>query len=234
MAKQSVRWRTLTRTAKRFALPMVLLCLVWIGMGWVVIPFWGNPWARLTMSWRVSHYLSDRYPQTRFQLTDTGYNFENQGYVAHVRSETEPAVEAIVVLSQDGKGRDDYLEQKLKTEMVAQLTPVVQFVLPEATVSANVSLPEGSDYSEGIPYGPEVSGEMTAVIRWELASTEPKAFVEQAAAVLSTLRQSGLRVDGCHFWGNLGDRSYALNLTKAEMAFTNEQLLPLVSKPGKW
>ncbi|MGE5673035.1 MAG: hypothetical protein ACM3XM_03990 [Mycobacterium leprae] len=224
----------MTRWAKRFALPIMLLCLVLIGMGRVVVPFWGNPWVRLTMGWRVSNYLSERYPETRFELTDTGYDFANQGYVAHVRSKTVPAVEAIVVLSQDGKSRDDYLERKLKTEMVAQLKPVVQLVLPGATVSAEIRLPDGSKYGEGMTYGPEVGGEMRAVITWELSSADPTLFVEQVTAVLVTVRQSGLRVDGCLFWGNLGDRSYALNLTKAEMVFTSEQLLPLVTKPGKW
>lgn len=224
----------MARWAKRFALPTMLLFLLLIGTGWVAVQFWGNPWVRLTMSERVSRYLSDRYPETRFELTGTGYDFLNRRYVAQVRSETEPAVEAIVLLSHLGEGQDDYLERKLKAEMVAQLTPVVRLVLPDATVSARVTLPDGSTYGKGITYGSEVTGELRAVIQWNLSSTEPQRFVEQATAVLAALRQSGLRVDGCLFWGNLGDRSYALDLTKPEMAFTNEQLTPLVSKPGKW
>lgn len=212
----------------------MLLCLVAYVTGWVEVPFWGNPWMRLTMSGRVADYLGDRYPETRFRLTDTGYNWLNQRYVAHVRSETEPAVAATVLLYHNGEGQDDYLEQKLKTEMVAQLLPVVQAVLPEATVRADVTLQDGRKHGEGITYGPDVIGEMMAGITWDLSSAEPQPFVEQAAAVLAALRQSGLRVDRCRFWGDLGDRSYALDLTKNEMAFTTEQLLPLVHKPGKW
>jgi hypothetical protein len=213
---------------------MVLLYLVLIGTGWVVVTFWGNPWVRLTMSERVATYLNDRYPGTRFQLTGTVYDFLNRRYVVHVRSETEPVIEATVELYRDGNGRDDHLEQKLKAEMMARLTPVVQFVLPEATVRADVALQDASKYNEGVTYGPEVRGKMRAEITWDLSSADPKPFVEQATAVLAALRESGLRVDRCLFWGNLGDRAYALELTKAEMAFTSEQLLPLVSRPGKW
>ncbi|HLN64234.1 MAG TPA: hypothetical protein VK464_22160 [Symbiobacteriaceae bacterium] len=218
-----------TRWAKSFAPRVLLLFLLLVATGWVVVISWGNPWVRLTMSGRVSKHLSVRYPETRFTVTDTGYDFFNRRYVAHVRSETEPAVTAIVVLSPLGKDQDDYLEQKLKAEMVAQLTPVVKSVLSEATVTASVRFPDGR-FSDG----PEVKGEVKAAIRWDLSATEPKPFVEQATAVLAALRQSGLRVDECSFWGNLGDRSYALDLTEAQMAFTSEQLLPLVRKPGKW
>ncbi len=224
----------MSRRSKLFTPQTLLLLLLFVGMGWVAAGFWGNPWVRLTLSGRVTDYLSDRYPQTRFVVASTGYDFLNGRYVVSVTSDTKPAITAIVELYRNGKAHDDYLEQKLEVEMAGRLTPVVKSALPEATVTAKVALLDDSKYGEEVTYGPAVRGRLSVGVSWNLASTEPERFVQQATAVLAAFRQSGLRIDQCTFWGRLGDRSYALSLTHAQMAFTDEQLLPLVGRPGKW
>lgn len=191
-----------------------------IGVSWIGMPVWGNPWVRLTLKGRVLGYLAEQYPQERFAYAESTYDFLNHRYVAVMVSAAQPDLEFRVSSGTGADWQDDYLRNKREHDLRSQAEPVVQAAMPEARVSATA-----------LGDGPQV---VSFSVSWELPGTTPEAFVADVRTIMDALLQGGQRADSYRFWCEIGDREYSLELTAEQARLSKEDLLPLVVKVGKW
>lgn len=205
-----------------------LLLLLLSGLGWILTVLFGNPLVRLTLGGRVNDYLQTRYPGTAFVREKTVYDFLSRRYVVRMRPAGEPEVSFRVSLGRDGRpDRDDYRETVLARNAQELFTPVVQTVLPGATVNAR-TVPADSDET-----GP--ASTIAVSVSWESDSAEPEAFVGQAMSVLAAVQRGSLQAGEYHFWCTVGeDRDLALTVYTGQHPLDKAELLARVAKPGKW
>lgn len=157
--------------------------------------FNGNPVERYKTRGKAINYLAEKYPNTKFKVEKTFFNFKDISYNAKVKSENKMQTEFYVVFHSKNNVSDDYIDKKFSQELNLNIEPKVRKIITNANTSIRIFSKEGRNYDENNELSKEMKNlDISLTIKWDDKKLTKESFAKKAVDVVNELNKEGFNV----------------------------------------
>ncbi|KZL91570.1 hypothetical protein [Clostridium magnum] len=222
------------KTESRGTLKLVLtamLTIVFIFGTFIYLSFNGSPVERYKTRGRTLNYLLEKYPNTKFKVERTFFNFKDNSYNAKVKAENKLQTEFNVTFYITNYIRDTYIEKKFSQEAKIIIEPKIRKTLPNANVSIDVFLKEGSNYGENSKFSMEIKDiDIFLMTKWQDEKINREIFAKECVDIVRLLNSEGMYLSDYFFSCNdVKNGDYVVDIGKdsgrSEVEISLEELL---------
>jgi Protein of unknown function (DUF3139). len=190
-------------TKSREILKAILIVVLIIALAFgllIYLLFNGNPVERYKTRGKTINYLSQKYPNTKFEVKKTFFNFKDGNYGAKVKAENKMQTEFYVNLYKKQNAKDDYIEKKFSQELNLKIEPKVRKIIANASTSIQIFLKEGSKYNENSEYSKDMKDlDILLTVKWEDEKINKESFAKECVEVVSLLNAEGFNLNDYFF-----------------------------------
>lgn len=196
----------------------IVISIVLFFIAWVYTGFYGTPWRIIQTKSTAEKYLSEKYPDLKYEINNTYYNFKFQYYACSVTAKGDIEVNFKVVVKGKKSIKDDYLEMKVNTEAKTMVEGLIENNVPKITMiiameDAGSKATEKS-YDKYSSFIPGDAYPLKIDIRWAGDEMLLDDFVDKALSVRDTLKNNNISVCGLDIYDETN--GYTIDLVGRE------------------
>jgi hypothetical protein len=179
---------------------IAFLAIVLVMGGIIYLAFNGNPIERYKTRGKAINYLAEKYPNTKFKIEKTFFNFKDGNYEAKVKAENKMGTEFYVNFYKNNNVKDNYIDKKLSQELNFVIAPKVRKIIVNANISTEIFLKEGSNYNENSDFSKEMKDlDIFLTIKWEEEKISKEIFAKECVDVVNLLKAEGFKLNNYFF-----------------------------------
>lgn len=177
----------------------ILIIGVVIGM-FIYFLFNGNPVERYKTRGKTINYLAQKYPNTKFEVEKTFFNFKDGNYGAKVKAENKMQTEFYVNFHKKQNAKDDYIENFFSQELNLKIEPKVRKIIANASTSIQIFLKEGSKYNENSEFSKDMKDlDIFLTVKWKDEKISKEIFAKECVEVVNLLKDEEFNLNDYFF-----------------------------------
>lgn len=179
-----------------------------------ICSFTGNPLKFYTVKKQVYSYLGNKYKGTKFNISDTSYNFKSGSYVIEV-TDNEDNENFNVNVSSRGNIKDYYIETKYETYIRGKICELFDNKYKNFKASVNVILPDNYKYNKKELSMNDISNFKVLVnVNWVKGNITKDSFVKACKSINDILMEHSICVDSCFYSCENKEGTYSMSIFK--------------------